>query len=301
MTRREFAGGLAMTGVLAGAPGCRTAGSRPGRILFGACRGIEDVKLMASIGYDFWEGHAVKVFEPEKDGEWWERQKGLILAQPLPLRSCNCLIPGTFRLTGPKADPKPALDFAETIFRRAEEVGVKTLVLGAGGARNVPGDLTGPLEQRPDTERGRDQYAAFCGELCRRVADLRTATLVVEPLRPKESNIINYVWQGLQIVEEINSPRLAQLADIFHMMMGREDAESIVRAGSRLKHCHVASYETRRFPGSEPETVERFRPYFDALRAIGYTGGVSCECGWGEKADLRKNLETALKTLRGLG
>ena len=58
--------------------------------------------------------------------------------------------------------------------------------------------------------------------------------------------------------------------------------------------------ETRQFPGSDPETVCRLRPYFDALRDIGYTGGVSCECGWGKAEDLAKNLETALKTMKGL-
>ena len=84
------------------------------------------------------------------------------------------------------------------------------------------------------------------------------------------------------------------------MMMGRESAESIIKAGPLLKHCHVASYETRKFPGSDPKTVERLKPYFDALKAIGYTGGVSCECGWGKEADFAKELEIALKTLRSL-
>ena len=84
------------------------------------------------------------------------------------------------------------------------------------------------------------------------------------------------------------------------MMMGRESAESILKAGALLKHCHIASYGDRKFPGSNPAEVHRLKPYFDALRAIGYTGGVSCECGWGDKKDLAKNLETALKTLRSL-
>jgi sugar phosphate isomerase/epimerase len=67
-----------------------------------------------------------------------------------------------------------------------------------------------------------------------------------------------------------------------------------------LKHCHIASYGTRQFPGSDPATVDRLRPYFEALRDIGYTGGVSCECAWGKKEDLAKNLETALATMRSL-
>lgn len=299
MNRREFITSAAALAVVSGASGCRTVAADAGRILFGACRGPDDVKLMASAGYDFWEWNVGAAFDPDKGDEWWKAQRDKIAAMPLPLRSCNGFIPGRFRLTGPKADHAPALDYAETALRRAEEVGVKTVVFGSGGARNVPGDFT-VAGQAPDLEKGTRQYAGFCGELCRRVADLKTVQVVIEPLRPNESNIINYVWQGVQICEDVNSPRLAQLADIFHMMMGCESAASIAAAGKWLKHCHIASFGTRSFPGAEPATVGRLKPYFEALRSIGYTGGVSCECGWGKSENLAKNLETALKTMKGL-
>ena len=299
MNRRDFIKSAAALAAVSGASGCRTTAAGGGRILFGACRGPDDVKLLASVGYDFWEWNVGAAFDPDKGDEWWKAQRDKIAAQPLPLRSCNGFIPGKFRLTGPKADHAPALDYAETALRRAEEVGVKTVVFGSGGARNVPGDFT-VAGQAPDLEKGRDQYADFCRELCRRVSDLKTVQVVIEPLCPNESNIINYVWQGVQVCEEVNSPRLAQLADIFHMMAGREDAKSIVGAAKWLRHCHIASCPSREFPGFDPKDADGFRPYFDALRAIGYTGGVSCECGWGEAADYTKNLETALRTLRSL-
>ena len=301
MNRREF---LAGTVAAVGLAGCKSAGSSSGReggsILFGACRGPDDVKLMASAGYDFWEWNVGAAFDPDKGDEWWKAQRDKIAAMPLPLRSCNGFIPGKFRLTGPKADHGPALDYAERALRRAEEAGVKAVVFGSGGARNVPGDLTIAGVPGPDVEKGVRQYTDFCRELCRRVADLKTVLVVIEPLRPNESNIVNYIWQGVQICEDVASPRLAVLADFFHMMMGRESAESIVKAGPLVRHCHVASYETRRFPGSDPQTVDRLRPYLAALRSIGYAGGVSCECGWGEAKEFGKNLEIALKTLHSL-
>ena len=300
MNRREFIASVATLAAAPGIAGCATAASGAnGRILFGACRGLGDAKLLASVGFDFIEDGVAGALAPNKDGEWWKRQRDLIRALPIPLRSCNGFIPGTFRLTGPKADFAPALAYAETAMRRAEEVGIRTVVFGSGGARNVPGDFA-VKGQEPNAEEGARQYADFCRQLCARIADLKDVCVVIEPLRPKESNIINYVWQGVQVCEDVNSPKLRQLADIFHMMMGRESAESIVKAGALLKHCHIASYETRLFPGSDPATVGRLRPYFDALRAIGYAGGVSCECGWGRGADLAKNLETALKTMKSL-
>lgn len=268
-------------------------------ILFGACRGLADAALMKSIGYDFWEWGCAAAFDPSKDDEWWKRQLEAIRSAPIPLRSANGFIPGSFRLTGPAADPESALRYGEIVLRRAAEAGVKTIVFGSGGARNVPGDFL--TKEKPDLELGERQYVDFCRELCRRAEDLGDrVTLVIEPLRPNESNIINFVRQGVRICNEVRSPRLNQLADIFHMMMGGEDESAIIRAGAYLRHCHIASYRTRLYPGSDPAAVEMLRPYFDALKAVGYAGGVSCECGWGEKKDLAANLEIALKTMKGL-
>ena len=209
-------------------------------------------------------------------------------------------MPGTFRITGPKADFAPALDYAERVLRRADEVGTKTIVFGSGGARNVPGDICGPRDQQPKPETGVQQYTEFCRQLCKRVEDLKTVQVVIEPLRPNESNIINYVWQGMQIVRDVNHPRLQELADIFHMICGRESACSIVDAGCHLKHCHIACKETRQFPGTRPDDAEIFKPYFDALKKIGYTGGVSCECGWPKGAEFEKALDKALALMKSL-
>ena len=305
MNRRGFLASAVASAGLAGCVG-QSFGRKEevpeearGRILFGACRSsVEDVATMRDLGYDFWEWSAGAAFDPAKDDEWWKRQKDEIAKRPLPLRSCNGFIPGSFRLTGPNADHVPALDYAEKVLRRADEIGVKTIVFGSGGARNVPGDFTG--KDRPDLEKGTRQYADFCRELVKRVADLKTTQVVIEPLRPNESNIVNYVFQGLAICREVNSPRLAQLADIFHMMMGGDQAAAIVEAGGLLKHCHIADYETRQFPGHNPRETCRLVLYFKALNAIRYTGGVSCECGWGDAKDFAKNAKTAIGTMKGL-
>ena len=280
-------------------PGAPITGSGKWRILFGACRSsVEDVTIMRDFGYDFWEWGAGAAFDPARDDEWWKRQKDEIAKRPLPLRSCNAFIPGSFRLTGPNADHAPALDYAEKVLRRADEIGVKTVVFGSGGARNVPGDFTG--KDRPDLEKGTRQYADFCRELVKRVADLKTTVVVIEPLRPNESNIVNYVFQGLAICREVNSPRLMQLADIFHMMMGGDSPHAVITAGELLKHVHIAEYGSRLFPGHDPALVERLRPFFGALKKAGYAGGVSCECGWGDAKDFAKNAKTAIETMKGL-
>ena len=302
MNRRTFlasASAFALSAPFCGCASLKTP--KKTKLLFGVCRGPEHVPLLKSVGYDFFEWGVGSALSPDKDNEWWNRQKDMILSLPLPLIATNGFIPGHFRLTGPNANHDPALDYAERAMRRADEIGIKAIVFGSGGARNVPGDFCGSdRSKRPDIEKATDQFADFCRKLAERVSDLKTTTVVIEPLRPYESNIINYVRIATQIAREINSPRIKVLADIFHMMMGKDDPEAIVYANKDLLHCHIASYATRSFPDSDKNDAERFKPFFEALRTIGYDKAISCECGWGEKEDFAKNLETALELMHSL-
>lgn len=298
MNRRDFLlSSLAATVCTSAAKAVAKEDKRP--FLFGVCCGFNEAPLLKSVGYDFIENSVASSLIPDKGDDEWKIQRDKILSLAVPLRSCNGFIPGRFRLTGPKADFAPALDYAEIALRRAQEVGVKTIVFGSGGARNVPGDYCAKnVIDVPDVEKGFEQYTQFCVLLAKRIEDLKDVCVVIEPLRPNESNIVNFVWQGVQICNEVNSPRVRQLADIFHMMMGRESAASIVQAGSLLKHCHIAEHTTRNFPGSDPSRNHYFRAYFDALRTIGYTGSISCECGWAGEGTFAQKLEKALKTMR---
>ncbi len=289
--RRDFLGLAAAAGAM-GAAGCTSstaADNLPrGRMLFGICVGgnLQTVAEMKELGFDFFEGSVSPTLIPAKGDDEWKRQRDAILAAPLPVRSCNGFLPGTFRLTGPKASWDEPLAYAEKACRRADEVGMSVIVFGSGGARNVPGDiLAKKREERPNVEKGIEQFTEFCGKLAERIEGCKVS-VVIEPLCPNESNVVNYVWQGLQIVEKVNSPRIQQLADLYHMAQGKESPESIIQAGSRLKHCHIAMPKTRQAPGlSEPGVL---LDYFKALRRIGYTGGVSCECGWGPKGTDRR-------------
>ena len=298
MNRREFLMSAAAAGFVGQTIGAEKscasngAGGKGGEILFGVCGSLKNAKIFKAHGYDFIESSVANVLKPNSSEEEWKKQKDVILNAPIPLRSCNGFIPGTFRITGPEAKFGPALDYAEKALRRAEEVGVKIIVFGSGGARNVPGDFCGGRKRSPDIEGGMKQFTEFCRLLCRRVDDLKNVQVVIEPLRPNESNVINYVWQGMQVVREVKHPRLQELADFYHMLSGRESASSIIDAGDSLKHCHIASRGTRRYPGSNPN---------DALRRIGYAGGVSCECGWPkDKNEYEKALDTALALMKSL-
>ncbi|MBR0057687.1 MAG: sugar phosphate isomerase/epimerase [Kiritimatiellae bacterium] len=267
---------------------------------FGICGRVEDAAQFADAGFDYFECGVADALAPMLGDDEWKAKREAILAAALPMRACNGFIPGDFRLTGPSANHAPALDYAERACRRADEVGCRYIVLGSGGARNVFGDFA-PGGSHADVEQGLVQFTDFCKALSGRIADC-AVTVVIEPLRPNESNLVNYVWQAMQLVADVDSPRVEALADIYHMMRGREGADSIVAAGQHLKHCHVAMRSSRAWPGYEP--AFELVPYFDALKKIGYAGGVSCECGWPlrdgqELADARREAAATLRELAG--
>ena len=286
MNRREF---IALAASGAAAVGLGAAGGGKGRILFGACRGFDDAGLMKELGYDFVEGGVGRALQPDKTDEKWRPMRDRILALPIPLRSCAGFLPGSFRLTGPKAEHSRPLEYAATACRRADEVGMKVIVLGSGGARNAPKGFP--------KEKAVDQFVEFCRLLGRRIEGCKVK-VVLEPLRPKEANFLNFVREGREICERVGSPSIRLLADIYHMMEGGEEASSIEQTTSDLLlHCHIAEKGRRTAPGMMSDGSQ-FAPYFAALKKIGYSGGVSCECGWGDRKDLRRNLERALSVMK---
>ena len=285
LNRREFIGLAAAGAAFAG------LGAQKGRILFGACRGFGDAPLMKELGYDFIEGGVAHALQPDKSDEEWKRRRDEVRALSIPLRSCNGFLPGKFRLTGEKASFDKPLEYAEKACRRADEVGLKTIVFGSGGARNAPKGFP--------KEKAVEQFVDFCKRLAGRIADCK-GCVVLEPLQPKEANYLNFVREGRELCERIGSPRIRLLADIFHMLQGGEGAQSIEQTTpDLLRHCHIAEKGPRTAPGLSSDGSQ-FAPYFAALKKIGYEGGVSCECGWGKKGDLRANLEKALAVMRRL-
>lgn len=278
-------GALAAAGA-AGLTGCATASEKKSpKFYFGACRGIDQAEKMKAAGFDFVENSVLGLLMPDKSAEEFKPQLDKLLACPLPIRSCNGFLPGTWKLTGPTPDHEHALAFAETACRRADQVGIKFIVFGSGAARNAPKDF--------DIAKARAQFIDFTEKLADRIAGCRV-TIVLEPLNKKEANFLNTVAEGIGYVDEIDKPRIRLLADMFHMRMEGEPADDIRKAGARLLHCHIAEKEKRMMPGTKGED---FADYFKALRDIGYVGGVSCECGWPKDVPIEDSYATAVAYL----
>ena len=239
--------------------------------------------MLAALGYTFIEESVGNLLVPAKSEEEFKEIYSKAKQSPLPIRACNSFIPGSMKSVGPNAVHPEILVYMETALRRAQRIGVEYIVFGSGGSRSIP-------EGFP-REEARAQFI----DLLRNMAPIAAkynVVVVLEPLNQRETNFINSVSEGGEIVEEVGHPNFRLLADIYHMMMDDEGPESIIKYGHLIHHTHIAEKEGRAAPGTHNED---FTAYFEALKKIGYKGMMAIECRW-------ENMETqagkALQTMR---
>lgn len=249
----------------------------------GVCTSIGNADLLREVGFDYIEEGVRRLLIPDRSSEEFEANLAASRLCGLPVIAANGFLPGTLKSTGPEADHEGVLRFAGTAFRRARLVGIKVIVFGSSGSRNIPEDF--------DPGKAREQFIALLKRMGPLAAE-EEVIVTIEPLQERESNFINTIPQGAAIVREVDHPNIQLLADIFHMLRMKESPDHIREAGRMIRHVHIAEEGDRTPPGMEGDD---FQPFFQALKDVGYEGAISIECSW---KDMSEQLPVALKTLR---
>lgn len=110
-------------------------------------------------------------------------------------------------------------------------------------------------------------------ELDQVAGDLGT-TVLYEPLNRYETNLINTLADGVQMLKGLGTASVKLLADLFHMNIEEADpAGAVGDAGGYVGHVHFAD-SNRRAAGLGHTA---FAPVVAALRDIGYAGYLSAE------------------------
>jgi sugar phosphate isomerase/epimerase len=239
----------------------------------GVCRDLKDAVAMKAAGYDYLECNVGSLLVPDKPEAEFEQKLARLKASSLPVSACAGFLPGNLKIVGPQADHDAAAKYAETALRRAGVANIKTIVFGSGGARKIPDDF--------DPVKAREQFIAFAKRIAP-VAEQADVILVLEALNRKECNFINTITEGAAIVDAVAHPAFMLHVDIYHMLQEDEPPEAIIKAGGRIHHVHVAQRGTRAAP--LPGGTD-FRPYFKALKSLGYCRRISLECKWGKNAN----------------
>ncbi|MCK4999169.1 MAG: sugar phosphate isomerase/epimerase, partial [Anaerohalosphaera sp.] len=235
----------------------------------GVCTSTGNAELVKTVNVDYIEAGVQRFLIPFESDEKFAEKLAALQQSGVTVRACNGFIPGSIKSTGPKADHDKLLKYAETAFQRAQKTGIKIIVFGSSGSRNIPKGFD------------RDQAKAQFVSLLKRMGPIAAkydVTIAIEPLNRKETNFIISVTEGHEIVKLVDHKNIRLLADFYHMLRENEGPESIVEAGKYLVHAHIAENEGRHYPGKNGED---FTPYLVALKQIGYSGSISMECRWG--------------------
>ena len=252
----------------------------------GACTNIENLETAAALGYDYIE-IALNWLAGLED-EAYEAIASRVSSFPIPVAKANCFLPGTLKVTGPDVDENTIDAYLEKAFARANRLGISVVVFGSGGARNVP-------EGWPQA-RAWQQLAHFLTKTGP-VAQKYGVTVVIEPLRREECNIMNLVSEATLMAALVDHPNIQVLGDTHHMLFCHEPWGSLPQAGSMLKHVHVShtleDRSNRIYP--QPGQITPCEEVIQVLKDMHYEGDISVEASC---KDFAKDAAEAVALLR---
>lgn len=242
-----------------------SAAGQVGRNEIGHCVGLKGLALAKAAGFDYVEIGTIEIAAlPDAD---FEAAVAQVTAVGIPTPNANLFLPGTLTLTGPEPAPvEQQMAYVAKGLARLERLGVTTLCFGSGGARRVPDGF--PKDQ------AFAQLVAF-GKRAAPVARTHGITIVIEPLRRQETNIINTTADGFALVKAVDDPNFQLLVDFYHLASEQEDPAIMVEAKAHIRHTHMANPHGRVFPPTWEEFD--YAPFFATLRSIGYSGRMSIE------------------------
>src|SRR5512137_1446219 len=258
------------------------SGQTAGRAQIGICVDPDKFEAAQAAGYDYVETNASKV--AALSDEEFEKLAAQVTQLRIPLAASMSFIPAAIKLTGPEADPAKQMAYVIGALPRLKRLGVKIVVFGSGGARRVPDGFS------------KDEAFTQLVDFCRRVAPVAREnglTIVVEPLRKQETNIINTAREGLALVKAVDRPEIRLLVDYYHLAEEGENADVIAEAGPLLAHTHIANPAGRVYPLSPDESA--YTGFFSNLCKIGYNGRTSVEAS---TKDFAADAPKALSFLR---
>ena len=250
---------------------------------FGVATNLSQFPLIYQAGFTYIEPCVDEFLVPDKCDSTFLK----ILAEKnrLNARAISCVIflPEYLKVTGTEVRHDEIVARAEIVFRRAQMAEIPFIVFGSGGARRVPEGFS--------KQEATQQFIDLCKRLAP-VAQNYNVTVVIEPLNSGETNFINSLSEGADIVRAVNHPNIQLLADIFHMKRENEPASEIVKYGKYIRHVHIAERKNRTAPGTSGDD---FSMYFLALRLIKYTGCISIE---GQFDDFETRIISALEYMK---
>lgn len=250
----------------------------------GICTGVENMEKAIAAGADYIEIGNMKISSLSE--EEFEKAVAIADAHPGFALCTNGLVPGDIRLTGPDVDYDKIREFSEMSFARLARLGVKILVFGSSKAKIVPEGFS--------FDEAWDQLVKVT-RIFSDVAAKHGQTVVIEPLRHEECNIINPVTDSVKLAQLANRENVKAHVDFYHLMQNGEKLSELAPCVPFLGHVHIASPVKRTAPTFDDGAD--YRAFFKVLRDGGYDATVSYEGKGVTDPDELRTLVSFLKSL----
>lgn len=179
---------------------------------------------------------------------------------------CNILFPSQIKLFSSDTSNSKISEYLNNAFTRAQRLGVQYVIFGSGPSRTVP-----------DGMNRISAWDKLVG-ITRTIGDIAKKydiTVLIEPLRRQECNIINSVKEGLELAKCVKHKNVKLVVDFFHLKNEQEDPSIILETEDYIKHVHIANTANRVFPKHLEE--DNYAPFIEALKKINYDERISIE------------------------
>jgi len=222
----------------------------------------EACRQAAELGFD-----AVELFAPGPDAVSAAEISAQLKTHQLSLAAVGTgagWVKHKLTLTNPDA----------AIRQRAQDF-IRTMI-DFGGSHGAPA-IIGSMQGRWGDGVSKEQAIAWLGDGLNALGDYASrhgVPLIYEPLNRYETNLVNTVAAGVELMQSLSTKNVRLLADLFHMNIEEADlSAALKRGGQWIGHIHFV--DSNRRPAGCGHL--NYAPIVQALIEIGYTGYLSAE------------------------
>lgn len=233
---------------------------------YGVCFGIEfpeRVKIAKEAGFDYIEGGFCTL--SRGSDEVFEAFKKALEENDIKCETANGFFPRDLVLVGDKFDKEAVTEYIENGMKRGVQIGLKKVAFGSSRARAVPEGIS--------YAEGFAALGKVLTEVIAPICHKYGVTIVTEPLRKDECNIINTIKEGVMLGVLSGDEKISTLGDCYHMIGEGDTFDDVRQLKGCLQHCHISNPIPneegfkRKFPMSPDEWD--YKGFIDAMTEAG--------------------------------
>lgn len=234
---------------------------------FGCCASAKLYKEVVEAGYDYIEipGYELVGFSDKE----FETVKNEILTGPINCIAVNAYAKTEPKMVGDDVDDEKTRSYAEFLMKRAFQLGVKTVGIGAAGIRKLPEDY--------DMDKAWKQGKKFL-EITADVAKKYNITILFESIHKFSCQFGCDVEEVNKMVEEINLPNVKMVYDFYQMKPMGTNIFDVEKYMKNTVHLHTSGIDDN---FARPQLTQKdygeLVEIFKLMKKLGYDETISNE------------------------